>query len=59
MFSEGSELCLTCNNFIFNNRNFLQTDGTMQGLHMSCSCSGIAMSKLNAAALQYHFESAL
>ena len=24
---EGLELCLTCNNSIFNNRNFLQTDG--------------------------------
>ena len=25
---DGLELCLTCNNSIFNNRNFLQTDGT-------------------------------
>ena len=39
------KLCLTCNNSIFNNRNFLQTDGTAQGLHLSCSCSDIAMSK--------------
>ena len=52
---EGLELCLTCNNSIFNNRNFLQTDGTAQGPHMSCSYSDIAMSKFNTAVLQYHF----
>ena len=28
---ESLELCLTCNNSIFNNRNFLQTDITVQG----------------------------
>ena len=32
---KGLELCLTCNNSIFNNRNFLQTDSTEQGSHMS------------------------
>ena len=32
---EGLELRLTCNNSIFNNRNFLQTDDTVQGPHMT------------------------
>ena len=56
---EGLELCLTYNNSIFNNRNFLQTDGTAQGPHMSCSYSDIAMSKFDTAALQYHFQPTL
>ena len=56
---EGLELCLTCNNSIFNNRNFLQTDGTAQGPYMSCSYSDIAMSKFDAAALQYYFQPTL
>ena len=56
---EGSELCLICNNSIFNNRDFLQTDGTAQGPHMSCSYSDIAMSKFDTAALQYHFQPTL
>ena len=41
---------------IFNNRNFLQTDGTAQGPHMSSSYSDIAMFIFNTAALQYHFQ---
>ena len=56
---EGLELCLTCNNSIFNNRNFLQTDGTAQGPHMSCSYSDFAMSKFDTAVLQYHFQPTL
>ena len=56
---EGLELCVTCNNSIFNHRNFLQTDGTAQGPHMSCSYSDIAMSKFDTAALQYHFQPTL
>ena len=51
---EDLELCLTCNNSVFNNRKLLQTDGTAQGLPMSCSYSNIFMSKFDAAALQYH-----
>ena len=31
------ELCLSCNNSIFSNANYLQTDGTAQRPHMSCS----------------------
>ena len=34
---EALELWLSCNNSIFNNTNYLQTDGTAQGPHMSCS----------------------
>ena len=56
---EGLELNLTCNNSIFNNRNFLQTDGTAQGPHMSCSNSDIPVSKFDTAALQYHFQPTL
>ena len=32
---ETLELSLSCNNSIFNNTNYLQTDGTAQGTHMS------------------------
>ena len=41
MHLEGLELYLTCNNsvFVFNNKNFLQADGTPQGPHMTCSYS--------------------
>ena len=56
---DGLELCLTCNNSFFNNRIFLQTDGTVQGPDMSYSYSDIAMSKFDTAALQYHFQPTL
>ena len=56
---EGLEHCLICNNSIFNNKNFLQTDGTAQGPHMSFSYRDIAMSKFDTAALQYHFQPTL
>ena len=48
---ESLELCLTCNNSIFNNRNFLKTDGTAPGPHIPFSYSGIAMPKFDTAAL--------
>ena len=56
---EGLELCLTCSNSIFNNRNFLQTDSAAQGPYMTCSYSDIAMSKFDTAVLQYHFQPTL
>ena len=56
---EGLELCSICNNSIFNNRNFLQTDGTAQGPHLACSYSNIAMSNFDIAALQYHLQPTL
>ena len=33
---EALELCLICNNSIFNNKNYLQTDNTAQEPHISC-----------------------
>ena len=57
--SEGLGLCLTCSNSIFNNRDFLQVDGTAQGPHMTCSYSDIVMSKFDTAVLQYHFQRTL
>ena len=40
---EALRLCLECSNSVFNDKNFIQTDGTAQGPHMSCSYSDIAM----------------
>ena len=54
--TEALELCLECNNSVFNNRNFLQVDGTAQGPHMSCSYSDIAMYKFDCKALEYHLK---
>ena len=56
---EGLELCLTYNDSIFNNRNFLQADGTAQAPHISCSYSDITISKFDTTALQYHFQPTL
>ena len=50
---EALELCLSCNNSVFNNTNYLQTDGTAQGLHMPCSYADIAMAYHNKKALSY------
>ena len=36
---EAHELCSNFNHSIFNNTNYIQTDGTAQGPHMSCSYS--------------------
>ena len=41
------ELCLKCNNSIFNKRRFLQNDGTAQGPHMSCSYGDIAIEQFD------------
>ena len=56
---EGLELCLTYKYSIFNNRNFLQADGTAQAPHISCSYSDITISKFDTTALQYHFQPTL
>ena len=40
---ETLRICLECNNSVFNNKNFIQTDGTAQGSCMSCSYSDIFM----------------
>ena len=41
--TEALELCLKCNNSIFNKRHFLQNDSTAQGPHVSCSYGDIAI----------------
>ena len=51
---EALELCLSCKNSIFNNENYLQTDGTAQGPHMSCSYTDIAMVDFDKEASEYH-----
>ena len=38
---EALKLCLSCNNSVCNNTNYLQTEGTAEGL--SCSYADIAM----------------
>ena len=53
---EALELCLKCNNSIFNNENYLQIDGTAQGLHMSCSYAVIAMADFDKEALEYYLS---
>ena len=53
---EALEICLTCNNSKFNDQNFLQTDGTAQGPHMSCSYADIAMAKYDFLANEFHLK---
>ena len=50
---EALKLCLECNNSIFNNKHFLQSDGTAQGPHMSCSYSDIAIQYFGVKALEH------
>ena len=40
---EALALCLSCNNSIFNNMNYLQIHGTVQGPHISCSYADLAL----------------
>lgn len=53
---EASKLCLECNNSVFDDRFFLQTDGTAQGPHMSCSYSDIAMAHFDNIAENYFLK---
>ena len=48
--NEALELCLNCNNSIFNNTSYIQTDSIAQGPHMSCSCANIAMASHDSKA---------
>ena len=50
---EAFELCLSYNHSTFNNTNHLQTDGTAQGPHISCSYADIAMAYHDREALSY------
>ena len=54
LYNEALELCLKCNNSIFNKKYFLQTNGTAQGPHMSCSYSDIAIEQFDKKALEYN-----
>ena len=51
---EALEHCLTCNYSLFNNKNYLQTDGTTQGPHMSCSYADLAPATFDNHALAYN-----
>ena len=53
---DASEICLTCSNSKFNHQYFLQTDGTAQGSHMSCSYADIAMAKYDSLANKFHLK---
>ena len=53
---EALELCLICNNSIFNNENYFQIDGTAQGPHMQCSYADIATADFDKEALEYHLS---
>ena len=50
------EICVTCNNSKFNHQHFLQTDGTAQGPHMSCSYADIAMAKYDCLPNKFHLK---
>ena len=47
------ELCINCNNSVFNNTNYLQINDTAQGPHMSYSYADIAMAYHGRKALIY------
>ena len=49
-------MCLECNNSVFNDKTFLQTDGTVQGPHMSSSYSDIAMAHFDIRAENYDLK---
>ena len=53
---DALEICLTCNNSTFNHQHFLQTDGTAQGPHMSCSYADIVMAKYDSLANKFHLK---
>ena len=50
------EIRLTWNNSKFNHQQFLQTDGTAQGPHMSCCDADIAMAKYDSLANKFHLK---
>ena len=49
---EALKLCLESNNSIFNNKHYLQSDGTSQGPHMSCSYSDKAIQYFDINSLE-------
>ena len=53
---ESLQLCLFCNNSIFNNTNYLQTVGTAQGPHISCCYADLALKSYDSKALGFVFS---
>ena len=53
---EALELCLTCNNSVFNNETYLQIVGTAQGPFMSYSYADIALVDFDKGALEYYLS---
>ena len=53
---EALELCLRCNNSIFNNESYIQIDSTAQGPHILCSYADITMADFDKEALKYHLS---
>ena len=53
---DALEICVTSNNSKFNYQHFLQTDGKVQGPHMSCSYTHIAMAKYDSLANKFHLK---
>ena len=53
---EALRLCLGYNNSIFNNKFYLQIDGTVQGPHVSCSYSDTAIAVYNEKAIEHLFK---
>ena len=51
--TEALKLGLECNNSIFNNKHFLQSDGRAQSPHMLCSYSNIVIQYFDVKALPY------
>ena len=51
---EALKLCLESNNSIFNNKHYLQSDGTVQGPHISSSYSNIAIQYFDIKALEFN-----
>ena len=47
---------LTCNNSKFNHQHFLQTDGTAEDPHMSCSYADITMAKYDSLTNNFHLK---
>ena len=44
---------LSCNNSIFNNKNYLQTNSTAEGPHMSCSSPDLALASCDNKPLSF------
>ena len=52
--TEAHELCVKCNNSIFNKKYFLQNDNTAPGPHISYSYNDAAIEQFDKKALEYN-----